>query len=125
MNKALDIFFSPQGRIPRGLWWATFFIYAIPMGFLLMFIKKTNPQFALVSQMLMGIPFIFVNGKRFHDRNKSAWWQLVAAIPLIGTLWIFIECGCLAGTPGTNRFGFPNMFGSELKMMRNRVKGSV
>jgi uncharacterized membrane protein YhaH (DUF805 family) len=118
MRKVLDIFFSPHGRIPRGLWWASWFIYAIPMGFLLTLIQKSNPQLAIVFQLLIGIPFIFVNGKRFHDRNKSAWWQLIAAIPFIGVLWMFIECGCLAGTPGPNRFGFPNIFGNELKMMR-------
>jgi uncharacterized membrane protein YhaH (DUF805 family) len=93
MKKALDIFFSPYGRIPRGLWWATLLIYAIPAGFLLTLIQKSNPQLAPIFQILIGIPFIFVNGKRFHDRNKSAWWILVGTIPFIGGLWIFFECG--------------------------------
>jgi uncharacterized membrane protein YhaH (DUF805 family) len=125
MQKIVDIFFSPDGRIPRGLWWATLFVYAIPMGFLLTLIKQSNPQLAAVFQLLIGIPFILVNGKRFHDRNKSAWWVLISFIPIIGGLWIFIECGFLAGTPGPNRFGFPNVFGSESKMMKKNVNQRV
>ena len=125
MNKAFEIFFSPEGRIPRGLWWATLFIYALPMGLLLTLLKKSNPEIALVFQMLMGIPFIFVNGKRFHDRNKSAWWVLVSAIPLIGGVWILVECGCLQGTPGPNRFGYPNVFGVDSKVMKMNANQRV
>lgn len=43
--------------------------------------------------------------KRWHDRDKSGWWVLIALIPLIGWLWQLIECGFLEGTPGSNRFG--------------------
>ncbi len=118
MKKALEIFFSIDGRIPRGLWWATLLIYAIPMGFLFTLVQKSNPQLAPVAQFLIGIPFIMINGKRFHDRNKSAWWVLIGAVPIVGALWVFIECGCLAGTPVQNRFGFPNVFGSESKLMK-------
>lgn len=46
-----------------------------------------------------------VGVKRWHDRNKSAWWILIALIPYIGGIWILIECGCLRGTLGPNRFG--------------------
>ena len=118
MKKIIDIFFSPEGRIPRGLWWATLLVYAIPMGFLLTLVQNSNPQLAAVFQVLIGIPFIFVNGKRFHDRNKSAWWVLIGCIPFIGGLWIFIECGCLPGTPGPNRFGYPDVFGADSIMMK-------
>lgn len=118
MQKIIDLFFSPEGRIPRGLWWAALLVYAVPAGLLLMFIQRSSPELAFPFQILLGIPFILVNGKRFHDRNKSAWWVLIGLIPVIGGLWIFIECGCLAGTPGPNRFGLPNMFGAEAKMMK-------
>jgi uncharacterized membrane protein YhaH (DUF805 family) len=43
--------------------------------------------------------------KRWHDRDKSAWWALLNLVPVIGTLWILIECGFLRGTDGRNRFG--------------------
>ena len=43
--------------------------------------------------------------KRWHDRDKSWVWLFVGFIPLIGWLWVLIECGFLDGTPGANRFG--------------------
>jgi uncharacterized membrane protein YhaH (DUF805 family) len=43
--------------------------------------------------------------KRWHDRDKSAWWALLNLVPVIGTLWILIECGFLQGTDGRNRYG--------------------
>jgi len=43
--------------------------------------------------------------KRWHDRDKSGWWMLVGLIPVIGGLWILIECGFLEGTRGSNRYG--------------------
>ena len=46
-----------------------------------------------------------VNARRWHDRDKSGWWSLIAFIPIIGPLWMFIECGFLPGTRGSNRFG--------------------
>ena len=47
---------------------------------------------------------ICVNAKRWHDNNKSGWWMLIGAIPLIG-IWAFIENGFLRGTVGPNSFG--------------------
>lgn len=45
--------------------------------------------------------------RRWHDRDKSAWWCFIGGIPLLGPLWIFIELGFLPGTAGDNRFGSP------------------
>ena len=59
--------------------------------------------------LLISIPFIWINlamsVKRWHDRNKSSWWVLINAIPYIGGIWTFIECGCLRGTVGDNHYG--------------------
>lgn len=46
-------------------------------------------------------------GKRLHDRDKSLIWLLAGLLPVIGWIWLFVECGCLAGTPGPNRYGVP------------------
>ena len=61
-----------------------------------------------------------VSVKRLHDRDKSAWWILLWwAIFVIGgaitfgiasiavLIWVFIELGCLEGTQGRNRYGYP------------------
>ena len=46
-----------------------------------------------------------VLAKRWHDRNKSAWWAFIHLVPVIGVLWTFVECGFFRGTPSKNRFG--------------------
>ena len=53
---------------------------------------------------------ICIAGKRWHDRDKSAWWILIGLVPIIGWIWTFVEAGCLKGAPGPNRFG-PNPLG--------------
>ena len=39
--------------------------------------------------------------KRYHDRNKSGWWALIWFVPVIGPLWLFVECGMMPGTKTT------------------------
>ena len=46
-----------------------------------------------------------VLAKRWHDRNKSAWWAFIHLVPIIGILWTFVELGFFKGTTGKNRFG--------------------
>jgi uncharacterized membrane protein YhaH (DUF805 family) len=46
-----------------------------------------------------------VSVRRLHDRNKSGWWVLLYFVPVIGQIWLFLELGVLAGTPGPNRYG--------------------
>ena len=46
-----------------------------------------------------------VLAKRWHDRNKSAWWAFTHLVPVIGVLWTFVELGFFRGTTGKNRFG--------------------
>lgn len=43
--------------------------------------------------------------KRFHDRDKTGWWVLIALVPLIGPLWYLVEVGLLRGTDGHNVYG--------------------
>ena len=47
---------------------------------------------------------ICINAKRWHDTDKSGWWQLIGLVPLLG-LWAFIENGFFRGVTGPNRFG--------------------
>lgn len=42
--------------------------------------------------------------RRLHDTNRSAWWLLIAFIPLIGAVVLLIFY-VLPGTAGENRFG--------------------
>ena len=82
----------------------------------------------LVIYVPMIVSGVFVGIKRLHDRDKSGWWLLVfmlapgilsalgfavggfmvtlCSLASLGiTIWMFVELGCLAGTPGTNQYG--------------------
>lgn len=49
--------------------------------------------------------------KRFHDRDLSGAWVLVALIPVAGTLWWLVQMFVMVGTPGENRYGLPPVMG--------------
>lgn len=59
----------------------------------------------LITLLIITYTELAVSAKRWHDRNKSAFWILFSFIPIIGQIWTFIELGFLAGTTGHNRFG--------------------
>lgn len=50
------------------------------------------------------VPSLAVTIRRFHDQDKSGWMFLLAFIPIVGGLIIFVFM-CLEGTKGDNRFG--------------------
>jgi uncharacterized membrane protein YhaH (DUF805 family) len=60
---------------------------------------------SIIATLVMIYPAIIVTIKRYHDRNKSGWWVLIALIPIVGAIWQIIELGFLRGTVGQNRFG--------------------
>lgn len=50
------------------------------------------------------VPCLAVTIRRFHDQDKSGWMFLLAFIPAVGGLIVFVFM-CLEGTKGDNRFG--------------------
>lgn len=52
--------------------------------------------------------------KRYHDRDKSGAWFCITFIPLIGPIWLLVECGFLPGSPGGNGYGSPPGSGNSL-----------
>jgi uncharacterized membrane protein YhaH (DUF805 family) len=67
---------------------------------------RTVAPVGIISLVFMW-PTYAIYTKRWHDRGKSGWWSLIIFIPIIGPIWMFIECGFLAGEEGTNSYG-PN-----------------
>jgi uncharacterized membrane protein YhaH (DUF805 family) len=60
---------------------------------------------AIIVNLVLIYPSVMLTGKRWHDRGKSAWWILIALIPIIGWIWAIVETGFLRGTPGANKYG--------------------
>jgi uncharacterized membrane protein YhaH (DUF805 family) len=106
------LFFSFDGRIGRQTYWlsllALFVISLVAMLIDVMLGTFYEHGYGLVSgivSILSIYSYIAVYAKRWHDRNKSGWWTLIVLVPVIGGLWMLIECGFLRGTDGPNDFG--------------------
>jgi uncharacterized membrane protein YhaH (DUF805 family) len=117
-----SLLFSFQGRANRAKFWlvnigitiVVMVVFGAVLGGAAM---SSDPQAALASVGVIGglvLAVVYILGlwislavaaKRWHDRNKSAWWILIVFVPVVGGLWYLIECGFLKGTPGTNGFG--------------------
>lgn len=102
---------DPRGRLDRRAFWLWGVLAPAGVSLLLralLDIARVPPEKsdALVN-LLMVWPFCAVSAKRWHDRDKSAWWVLVALVPLVGWIWLLVENGFRRGTPGPNRYGPP------------------
>ncbi|MBR9868920.1 MAG: DUF805 domain-containing protein [Oceanospirillales bacterium] len=117
-----QILFSFRGRIGRKTFWlcllaSTLITWVIIAGlafitFALSSDTGTSLYLYLSIMYLLCIPTgwigLALQAKRWHDRNKSAWWILIMFVPVIGPLWMLIEAGFMAGSPAANNYGPPS-----------------
>jgi len=110
-----EILFSFEGRVPRKVFWlygvlgyiAYALLVMLIIGGLTLILGEGEWIVALIIPAYIPLlwALLAINIKRWHDRDKSAWWILIGFIPLIGPLWQIIECGFLEGTRDDNRYG--------------------
>lgn len=115
----LAFLFNPSGRIGRAKWWLAQLVVVVIAIFVLVMagIIKSDADQTLSSMdltlaagvvvlaiLLLWMTFC-VAAKRYHDRNKSAWWYLIQFIPLIGPIWQFVELGFCSGDDAGNDYG--------------------
>ena len=103
-----QLLFSFKGRLSRQPFWLYSLALLVAFG-LAFVIGGALGGVGLV--ILLPAYFFYVwaslamQVKRWHDRDKSGWWVLLGLVPVIGTIWVFVEVGCLRGTAGANNFG--------------------
>lgn len=102
----MSMLFSFHGRVPRAtVWWSGILLW---VAFIVLFVFL-DATFGRTSTLLLYPPFFWIAAalavKRIRDRGKSPAWLLIALVPVIGPLWLFVELGLLRGTPGENHFG--------------------
>ncbi|HET9820623.1 MAG TPA: DUF805 domain-containing protein [Burkholderiaceae bacterium] len=100
---------SWRGRIDRRTWWLWSVAALIGLAAYATMVLRIAGVSAAGTEhavnLLLLWPFLALSAKRWHDRDKPGWWVLVGLIPVVGWLWLLVENGLLAGTPGPNRFG--------------------
>jgi uncharacterized membrane protein YhaH (DUF805 family) len=108
----LALLFSFSGRIGRAQFWMGYVIQIAMsvVGYVLLLYGEANENLlALVAAIIVFLPIIWIGlavmAKRYHDRDKSAWWILIGLIPIVGGIWQLIELGLLKGSEGTNDYG--------------------
>ena len=101
--------FSFEGRTNRSAYWLK---WTLPYMVVMVVLSMVGSMFAGPTGAISGLvglaalwPSLAVAAKRWHDRDKSGWWTLILLVPVVGALWMLIECGFLKGTDGPNRFG--------------------
>lgn len=119
-----QLYLSLSGRISRKTLWLKWllplYLTLAALGFLdnltggaLLATSQGNHSSALdaLGEMLwmiviIALPWmsIAIQVKRWHDRDKSGWWMLLNAVPLLN-LWALVELGFVEGTPGPNKYG--------------------
>ena len=103
-----NLLLSFEGRIGRKTYWMCFLAFlgiGIVLGIISAFLGKAGIIIQIVFLIAMVWCGLAIQAKRWHDRDKSAWWILIGLIPVIGPIWALVENGFLRGTEGQNRFG--------------------
>jgi len=102
-----ELWLSFQGRIPRRAYWLYIALPILAVHIVARIFDSIIGLHILgpIAGLVMLWPSLAGQAKRWHDRDKSAWWILIVLIPVVGWIWAFVEVGCLRGTTGANRFG--------------------
>jgi len=97
----------------REYWYFTLFNILFSLAFLTLDILSGTLHRSMGFGLLMGlytlavfIPGLAVFIRRLHDTGRSGWWILIAFVPLLGAITLFIFT-VLDSEPGTNKYG-PN-----------------
>ncbi|MBY0012501.1 DUF805 domain-containing protein [Paenibacillus typhae] len=101
----LKNYFNFSGRARRTEFWMFALVNTL-IGFLLAFaeaILEITPLFSTIYYWFIFIPSWAVLVRRLHDSGRTGWWVLIAFIPYLGYLILFIFA-CL-DSEGDNQYG--------------------
>ena len=104
-----QLLFSFEGRVPRRVYWGVGFGIVLVYILIVLGVSAILPEVGGILALVLYIPLIWISlavgAKRWHDRGKSGWYNLVGFIPIVGAIWTLVECGCMRGDMGDNAYG--------------------
>ena len=96
----------PVGRIGRGGFWLRHLLVLPAAIFLCISAEQVvGRSLGLVAALATTLFLVSTWGRRLHDRGRSALWLLAAAVPVLGALFLLVECAFLRARPSAERFG--------------------
>ncbi|TVP88660.1 MAG: DUF805 domain-containing protein [Pseudomonadaceae bacterium] len=98
------------GRATRTQYWMFVLFYVliyIAVSVVDAFI--TGGILTLIFALGMLVPCIAIAARRLHDTGRTGWWQLIALIPIIGTIVLIVFL--VLDSEGDNQYG-PNPKGA-------------
>jgi len=110
------LLFSFDGRLNRSRYWAgqvlvglVTLVLTAALVFAAGEMKSGGTDLLLIGAIVIYLaamwPWLAINIKRWHDRDKSGLWILIGFVPVVGPIWALIETGFHPGTTGSNRYG--------------------
>lgn len=105
MFEALKKYAVFDGRATRKEYWLFVLLYIILIiVFSVLDVLLSSSIFVVLVPLALLIPQLAVIVRRLHDINCSGWWILLALVPLLGSIILFVMM-LIDGTKGKNRFG--------------------
>lgn len=100
------LLFSFRGRLPRRAYWLVVVATLVAFAIVQVFLETTfGRQATLALYPPLYWALLALSAKRLHDCARGAAWLLIAFVPVLGALWLFLELGLRKGTPGDNQYG--------------------
>ena len=104
----IKLLLSSKGRIGRKGFWFGFLIWFLLTISLGIAIESLTDSVFVQLFIILPTYFLFIiSTKRYHDLGKSGWWSLFILLPVVGMLFIIIECGFGRGRLLKNQWGDP------------------
>lgn len=109
IKSVLSQYATFSGRARRSeywFWFLAYFIVAIVASFIdqAMGVKAGQPGPAvIVLALALLLPNLAVTVRRLHDTDRSGWWILIGAIPLVGAIVLLVFY--VSDSKGNNKYG--------------------
>ena len=104
-------FLSLSGRATRAEWWA-FNLAGLAPYLIAWALLPEGHEPGIAISVLFAAALVFMSWlgiaccvRRLHDRDKHGAWFFLNLLPVVGGIWLLIECGILPGTDGPNKYG--------------------
>ncbi|OOE87021.1 DUF805 domain-containing protein [Salinivibrio sharmensis] len=103
--KVLRNYATFSGRAHRREYWMFFLInFCISLALNIVAEATGLVLLSIVYSLAVLLATLAVTSRRLHDTGRSAWWLLIAFIPIIGMITLLVLCA-LEGEPESNPYG--------------------